>query len=184
MTLSLGDVVALEGGGGLRRSRRSKREYTEAPFSLSRRGFLGGALTLGSAAAISTLSWLPLGRPAYADHGAWDIWHSCDELGYAQNDNCDGCQADKAHCCCQEDNGFHKFEGCRYSHRPNRCKDGHYDAWLWRYNGCCAISCSVCWKEQRWRCSDGFRRSDCDAEWRETICKYRLEGVGCNCGSC
>lgn len=190
MTLSLADVMTVDGGGTLLRNRRKAHETEPPPFSLSRRRFLEGAFTLASAAAIYSLSWIPTARPAWADHGEWKIWGSCSGLGdWVLDDNCRGCNQGSVICCCG-DNGFHLYEGCRYRHRPDQCKDdpdspNDYDGWLWKYGGCCPVACGVCHLDVEWRCSDGYTRADCEAPWDTSICRVRVDkGGGCNCGTC
>lgn len=156
----------------------------------SRRRFLQATMVAGSGLGLAALGLFPLGRVARAQHGSWSIKQNCNDLTYAQNDDCDGCDLDDSPACCCASGGFYDGTTCNRKHRPDECYAGTYDGWKWMTGLCCVTGCSggtcSCRKDREWRCSDGWKRNNCDNPYsRDTdlrICRYvTLQGSGCQC---
>lgn len=179
MTLKLEDIAALD--GPVVRS-RALRVHTRAPFSPTRRHFLRGAAALGAGVGLASLGLFPTARRAHAGHGTNTIKSNCDNVDNTGNDDCGGCNTDRVICCCNSE-GNHRADGCNYAHRPDDCPASPYDGWLWRYTGCCITGCGTCRKDQRWRCTDGFFRSNCNNNFVLSICRHR-EDSGTSCAPC
>ena len=180
---------------------RPRRVRRRSPLMPTRREFLKGTLAVGAGIGIAALGIFPPARLARASNHR-QIWdgrdhgfnHECDGLGtWVLNDDCAGCNRPRKHCCCNSE-GYHKSDGTNYKVRPNQCKDGVYDGWLWRTSECCGNSR----KNQRWRCHDGWfcanppcgnrhcgldeqNNGQCESnEWIRSICKHRLSsGTAC-----
>lgn len=191
-TLSIEDVVSLDGRRhGPRFSlSRARRGVRRPPFTPTRRQFVSGAVGAGALVSMGVLGLLPTAKPALAaPPGGWRIWSGCAGLGsWVNNDDCRGCNQGSRLCCCVD--GYHRADGCHYAYRPDQCKDGVYDGWTWSASNCCTVSDSTCGsgcargrQNQRWRCSDGYYRSNCSNAWTNSICRHRV-AVGTGCGPC
>lgn len=185
--LTLEDIVSVDHHRfSLRSFRRRGRHPERRP---SRREFVHGTVAVGAAMSVGALSWLPTARPASAEHGSWKIWSGCGGLGsWVDNDDCRGCNQGSVLCCCV--NGYHRADGCHYAHRPDKCHSGGYDGWTWSTSICCFVSASACgagcirgYTNRRWRCSDGYYRSNCDNGFQTSICRY-VVGGGSTCSPC
>ena len=176
MALELDDIALLDGPPLIRRTRRVA---DRGPYEFTRGHFVRVAVGTGVALGLSTLEMFPLTRPALAQHGAWVLHAGCSGLGsWVDNDNCDGCNQAKW-CCCNSD-GWHKgpSEDCNTKHRPDECHPATgADAWTWKYSGCCATGACTSRRDQVWRCSDGWYRSDCQCSWDRcgvrSVCRYK-----------
>jgi len=191
MTLRLHDIAPVRDDAGWRTTRRHGRAV-HAPYDRlrpTRREFITGVLTVGSAIGVSALGIFPPARPASAGHGSWKIWQGCAGLGdWVKDDDCRGCNQTRL-CCCNVE-GYHKAIGCHYKHRPDACRSGGYDGWTWKVGSCCLKSstcsgdgCCECYRDMKWRCSDGGYRSNCDNPFVPSICRKRVAG-GTSCGAC
>jgi hypothetical protein len=192
MTLRLEDIAPLA-TASLFGDVRGRRVASRAAFSPTRRDFLRGAAAVGVGFGLSAVSLLPTAKPALADHGAWSIKPNCSGLGYAQDDDCDGCDLPGSpFCCCS--GGFYDDSGCDKKHRPDECETGTgYDGWKWSTGQCCFFNCNpccTCTVNREWRCSDGWKRNDCGVPYNATtdkrICRYVVSSGticpgGCPC---
>lgn len=183
MTLKLDDVAIfeeLEGQFGL-----GRRGGRRAPYAPTRRDVLRGAALGVTAWAVHAFGLLPTSRPAFANDdppGGWtesmDGTDFCDNLGsWVDDDNCTGCNNKLiASILCAADN-YHKGDahGCSYKHRPDVCRSGGYDSWDWLYGPCCPNGS----RNQRWRCSDGWYRDNCNWSYAESICRFRKSSQVC-----
>jgi hypothetical protein len=190
VNLSLRDVAPLEqtGFGSLRRRHRG---HGIGPYAPSRREFLRTAMAAGTGVGLAALGVFPLGRSASAQHGAWSIKPNCNDLGYAQDDNCDGCDIPESPLCCCASDGFFDASTCFRKHRPDQCQSGTgYDGWKWMTGACCVVNCNPsceCRTNREWRCSDGYKRNNCDVAFSNTtdkrICRWVTQ-AGAGCGPC
>jgi hypothetical protein len=181
MTLRLEDIAPLSQPPLLaRRVRRT--DGSRSLYRPTRRQLLRDAALVGTFVSISALGLLPPARRAGAHHGTWHEWPSCSGLPYTGDDDCNGCQQGRFYGCCHP-NGYHASEltSCRCRHRPNDCKDDYYDLWYWSTALCCWVGCHQCRKNRKWRCSDGYHRTNCSAGFTTlSICRYVVSsGSGC-----
>jgi hypothetical protein len=186
-TISIEDVESVDGARfSLSMARRGARR---APFAPTRREFVSGAVGVGAIVSMGVFGLFPTAKPARAEHGSWSIWSGCSGLGsWVNDDDCRGCNQGSTLCCCFD--GYHRADGCRYMHRPDQCKSGGYDGWTWAASNCCFRSDSNCgpgcargYQNTRWRCSDGYTRSDCANPWTKSICRTRVAS-GSTCSPC
>ena len=174
MTLRLDDVAEFD--QVIDRAGSGRRTGHRAPFSPTRRDFLKGVALGATTLALNAIGLFPTARPAFA----WD-WNGsvypcsgsncCSGLGdWVLNDNCYGCNQ-KLYAGC-DTYGFHKGpdHGCYYKVTRSVCQGGTYDGWYWKYGGCCGNGR----KNQKWRCTDGWYRDDCDWGFNESICRWRV----------
>lgn len=189
MTLSLNDiaplnpttVVAFASPQGT--SARPKK-------ASSRRDFLSASLRLAMGVGVASIALLPPARRAWAGHGTWDIKPSgCNNLNYAQDDDCDGCDVhDSPACCCGSD-GYFDASTCYRKHRPDECYDNVYDGWRWSTSECCQFNCNpncTYRSSRKWLCTDGWKRDNCDLVYVSTdrrICRH-VEDSGFCCLGC
>jgi hypothetical protein len=171
-----------------------RRRWSGGPgrFAPSRRDFIKGAMAAGTGVGLAALGVFPLGRVARAQHGTWSIEQDCSGLSYADDDNCDGCDLPGSPACCCASDGFYDGTTCFRKHRPDDCQSGTgYDGWKWMTSICCVTSCGSlgcqCRTNREWRCSDGWKRSNCDIDYNSTtdkrICRWVTQD-GAGCGPC
>lgn len=191
MTLKLAEIVSLEGPPP-EGSARVRRSAPKAPFAPTRRDVLKAVLINGAGLGIAALGLLPPARRVRADTpvGGWKIWEGCAGLGtWVDDDNCNGCNQ-RLFCCCNS-SGFHlgPASGCNYRFRPDQCHSGGYDGWTWQVGTCCHFpsscgpGCFRGYQNRKWRCSDGYFRSNCSLGWTPSICRWVVSS-GTTCPGC
>ncbi len=186
MSLKMSDLVPFETTSAFNALRRS-RPASRGRFAPTRRDFLKTAVAAGTGVGLASFGFLRFPKPAFAQHGDWSIKPDCSGLTYAQDDDCEGCDLpDSPACCCASD-GFYDGSTCFRKHRPDECQTGTgYDGWKWQTGLCCFISSTNCRTNRKWRCSDGWKRSDCDISYNRMtdlrICRWVLQaGDPCGC---
>lgn len=208
-TLRMSDIpLAYAGTGALRRLKHLPLGERYEPSGLGRRGFLQGVAAVGTATALSVMSWFPAVRKAHATHQTWTEYEGCagqgDYDGTCQNP-CVGVGVDNMgpEFCTQCDEtplehgvwGWH-FDG--YRPRPqsqaavelrdlwsNICSgsSGPRDAWSWEVQPCNVTDPqtgqTITCNPMRIRCHDGRKRPvNPTGDWQVTICEGFRE-----CGS-
>ena len=163
----------------------------------TRRDFLRRVFAMATIVSFHLLDVFPTARPALA-WGHREIWDgrqhgystACGGLGsWVGDDDCDGCNHPRKHCCCDAYGWFKETPTANYELRRNACKDNKYDGWIWTYSPCC---CLVGRKNQEWRCHDGWYcgSGDCDDRycaddscgslwWLKSICKSLRTSESC-----
>lgn len=191
--LDLNEVVDWSHPSRQTKKRKLRLEHAHARYRPSRRDFVKAMGAIGAGLAINAIGFFPVMRRAAASDsppGEWLIysgWGSskCGGLGsWVDNDNCTGCDTvDNILCCCSGGYAKGPAHGCKYRFRPNVCKSGGYDGWVWKMTICCLISFGVCKSNRQWRCSDGCYRSSCSNGWTKSICRS-VTSSGSNCTPC
>lgn len=193
--LAISDIAPMRLPAGQREVRTRRNVASRGRFAPTRRDFLRGTAIAATGVGLMSLGIFPPARRAVANHGAWLVKNDCSGLDFAQNDNCDGCDSSGNTFGCCGAQGYHQDQSndCHCRHRPNDCKDTgdpptDYDGWYWRFSGCCVTSCSggcICRANQRWRCTDGYKRPNCsNPDWGQNVCRVKVDtGVSCVCPS-
>ncbi|GLW67231.1 hypothetical protein Arub01_54740 [Actinomadura rubrobrunea] len=174
--ITLADVPPLRGPRPPGAERVRRRGRGGRLPRIGRRGLLAGLAAAGATAGLNLLGVFPPARQALAAGfrltGNYDVYPRCPS--YARDHNCSpGCGPSLV-CsdCCRtsgKHKGFHKSGAShpgKYKLRPNQCRSGGYDAWLWAYAG----KCGKCTRGVTWRCHDGWKKSK-RGNWYKTICR-------------